>query len=78
MEKTNPYYQLSSLEDGTFDKACESEDIKQYEKKRLQRDGDMHSAMTEAKRRSAKSSEMDLMPIFLIVSFFIKTYLLAK
>ncbi|MBR3507951.1 MAG: hypothetical protein IKO03_04145 [Lachnospiraceae bacterium] len=34
MEKTNPYYQLSSLEDGTFDKACESEDIKQYEKRR--------------------------------------------
>ena len=26
-----PYYQLSSLKDGTFDKACESEDVKKYE-----------------------------------------------
>lgn len=26
-----PYYQLSSLKDGTFDKACESEDVKRYE-----------------------------------------------
>ena len=39
------------------------------EKKRLLRASGMCLATTEAERRSAKNSEMDLMPIFFILSF---------
>lgn len=51
-----PYFQLSSLKDGTFDKACESEDVKRYE---LVVIGHCHQNFEKGKVVSVSASGLD-------------------
>lgn len=51
-----PYFQLSSLKDGTFDKACESEDVKRYE---LVVKGHCHQNFEKRKVVSVSASGLD-------------------
>ena len=63
LDSAYPYYQLSSLKDGTFDKACENEDVKRYE---LVVIGHCHQNLVKGNVVSVSASGLDN-PSYLLI-----------